>query len=176
MVTALSDEHLERWVEVFRGPLIGLVASWGGDWNHAVEIAGDTFAEAWLARERFDADPDDLDAVGAWLRGVAYHLHLAAQRQRARHAPATPLVDALAAPGEFDDERRELLVEAFGKLSNPHQAVLRMAYLEQSSVAQVASLLGATPKAVENRLYQARRALRALVTQLARRRAEGVRP
>ena len=39
---------------------------------------------------------------------------------------------------------------------------LRMHYLEASSSREVAALLGVTPKAVEGRLYQARKALRTL--------------
>jgi RNA polymerase sigma-70 factor (ECF subfamily) len=38
--------------------------------------------------------------------------------------------------------------------------VLYMHYLEETSVREVAGLLAVTPKAVESRLYQARRELR----------------
>ena len=86
------EEAFERWVEAFRGPLVGLLASWGPDWRTAEELAQDTFAEAWFGRARFRGDADDLGAVGAWLRGIAFHLHSAARRReiRARVQPIEP--------------------------------------------------------------------------------------
>ncbi len=170
-----AEIDLERWVRDFRGPLIGLLASWGSDWRAAEELAQETFAAAWLGRARFRADPSDPRAVGAWLRGIAFRLACAAQRQR--DVRALPLASEHAAPepGAEDpvgDERRARLAAAFARLSAPHQTVLRMHYLEETSARQVAALLGLTPKAVEDRLYQARKALRERVERGA---AQGAR-
>ena len=41
---------LTRFVNTYRGPLIGLIASWGAPWTDAAEIAQDSFVEAWLKR------------------------------------------------------------------------------------------------------------------------------
>jgi len=171
-----TDDDLERWITAFRGPLIGLVASWGSDWRTAEEVAADAFAEAWVGRARFDAEPADLDAAGSWLRGIAFRLH-EARRRRASVRRAAPIEDArdLAAPVEPEDERRALLVEAFAQLSTSHQTVLRMHYLEESSARDVAALLRITPKAVEDRLYQARRALRGCVDRIVAKSAAGAR-
>jgi len=170
--TAISPEHIDDWIEAFRGPLIGLVASWRDDWRSAEELAQDTFAEAWIGRYRFRGDPEDLDAVGAWLRGIAFHLHSADRRAgERRHAlPLEESDEALPLPVEDENAgRRTLLARAFARLSAPHQTVLRMHYLEQTSALEVAALLGVTAKAVEGRLYQARKALRAHVERAERR-------
>jgi RNA polymerase sigma-70 factor (ECF subfamily) len=173
MADELAPEHLERWIAAFRGPLIGLLASWGADWREAEELAQDVFAEAWLGRARFSGDPDGLEAAGAWLRGIAFRLHSAASQRRAtRRATRVDDVDPAAHAVE-PDERRAVLARAFTKLAAPQQTVLRMHYLEETSAREVAALLGLTPKAVEDRLYQARKALRALVEREARR--EGAR-
>lgn len=175
----VTDDDLERWIAAFRGPLIGLVASWGNGWGAAEEIAADTFAEAWVGRARFDADPADLDAVGSWLRGIAFHTSEARRRKstRRRHESIGERNTAdLAAPVEEEDERRALLVEAFAGLSTAHQTILRMHYLEESSARDVAALMRLTTKAVEDRLYQARRALRELVDRVAAKSAAGARP
>src|SRR5690349_12941978 len=170
---AESRIDLDRWIATFRGPLIGLLASWGSDWRAAEELAQETFAEAWVSRERFNADPGDIEAVGAWLRGIAFRLSCAAaRRDRVR---ASPLLAEPAVEEAPTDERRALLVKAFTELSAAHQTVLRMHYLEATSAREVASLLGLTPKAVESRLYQARKELRALVDRAAKREAQGVR-
>lgn len=167
----MAEGFLERWIDAFRGPLIGLLASWGTDWRAAEELAQDVFAEAWMSRERFRGDPDDLEAAGAWLRGIAVRLNHAEWRRSARRPE--PLVDAPVPEMELDP-RRDQLVRAFARLSHPHQTVLRMYYLEETGAREVAALLGITPKAVEDRLYQARRALRERFGSTAR--SEGVRP
>lgn len=180
MQAELAPETLDRWIAAFRGPLVGLFASWGADWGAAEELAQDVFAEAWLGRARFAGDPESLEAAGAWLRGIAFRLQSAASNRAVRRRTAPLDVHDPSAPIESHDERHASLVRAFAKLSAPHQAVLRMHYLEETSAREVAALLGLTPKAVEDRLYQARKALRALIERdpLARdgqRGAQGVR-
>lgn len=173
--TTPDEADFERWIEQFRGPLVGLLASWGRDWRGAEELAQDCFAEAWLARERFVGNPDSLAAVGPWLRGIAFRLHAANQRRETARSAGALDVEPAAPPVGEDDERREGLARAFAKLPAPQQTVLRMHYLEESSAAEVAALLGLSAKAVEDRLYQARRALRQIVERESAREARGVR-
>jgi len=42
---------LSDFIDRFRGPLIGLIASWGANYIDASEIAQDSFADAYLNRE-----------------------------------------------------------------------------------------------------------------------------
>lgn len=149
---------LERWIAAFRGPLVGYLASRGASWGEAEELAMDTFAEAWLGRARRQVAGSDLQAVGGWLRGIANNLLLACRRRHPRGAPA--LTTEPAAPAVEVDERHDVLRQAFARLSPPMQEILRMHYLEATSTKEVAALLGTTRKAIEGRLYQARRALR----------------
>ena len=167
-------EQFERWIAAFRGPLVGLLASWGADWRTAEEHAQDVFAESWLGRARFSGDPEQLESVGAWLRGIAFRVHSAAQRREGPRAMAS--IDGLdpPAPTSEIDERHARLACSFAQLGSVHQTLLRMHYLEETSAREVAALLGITPKAVEDRLYQARKALRELVERDARRTAQGV--
>ena len=155
--TPLAPE-LERWIGHFRGPLIGFLASRGASWGQAEDLAMDTFAEAWLGRERLRAGTDELAAIGGWLRGIAHNLLLAFLRQRAKDT-GPPLAEP-AAPAVANDDRRDALRAAFAKLDGEQQEVLRMHYLEGTSAREVAALLGLTIKAVEGRLGRARQALR----------------
>jgi RNA polymerase sigma factor (sigma-70 family) len=157
-----ARELLDTWIDAFRGPLVGMLASWGSDWRSAEELAQDTFAEAWVSRERFVGDPHNLELSGPWLRGIAFNLHRSAKRKASAHA-ALSLEDRdqdLAKEEAEPDERRDAMAQAFGTLKPAHQNILRMHYLEKTSAREVAALLGLTPKAVESRLYQARKALR----------------
>jgi len=155
------DPQLEHWIAHFRGPLVGLLASWGADWQSAEDLAMDTFAEAWLGHQRLRCDPSDLEAVGAWLRGIAHNLLRSYRRTLTR---VTELDEATAAstpqPNNERDARQEVLRQAFAELRIEHQEVLRMHYLEETTAREVAALLGVTQKTIEMRLYQARRALR----------------
>ena len=163
---APHEIDLDHWIQKFRGPLIGLIASWGTDWSVAQDIAQDVFAEAWIARARFVGDPRDLPSVGVWLRGIAFRLASAENRSKGKRAG--PFEQEPVAIETEPDERRAILVRAFSTLSAAHQTVLRMHYLEETSAAEVAALLGVTPKAVESRLYQARKELRAQVERVQR--------
>jgi RNA polymerase sigma-70 factor, ECF subfamily len=159
------DPILEQWLALFRAPLVGLIASWGADWATAEELAQDTFAEAWLARERLRGDPADHRTVGPWLRGIAHHLHLARRRQDQRRR-LQPLPDELPSPMPEPDERLDVLRAAFAQLRDEHQTILRMFYLDETTTREVAALLDRTPKAIESQLFAARRALRAHTLRL----------
>src|SRR5258708_4336756 len=114
------EPWLELWIGSFRGPLIGLLASWGSDWRTAEELAQDVFAEAWWGGERFGGAAADLEAVGAWLRGIAFH-PFRAQQRGARRRVATEPAHVPAAPVTEEDERRAQLAAAFARLSAAHQ-------------------------------------------------------
>lgn len=171
----MDERQLTRWIADFRGPLLGLLSSWTGDWRAAEDLAADVFAEAWLARGRFRGDPADVASAGAWLRGIAFHVHAAAARRERRRC-AVPLDGLALARTEAEaDERTDVLAVALARLPAPDQAILRMFYLEETSAKEVGALLDITTKAVEERLGAARRRLRELVQHEMRRRDQGVR-
>lgn len=124
-MTSSIDPTLERWIALFRGPLCGLLASWGSDWREAEELAQDTFAETWLSREWLRGDPGDSTIVGPWLRGIARNLSLTQQR-RARRRTLEALPKDIAAPTTETDERMDALRTGFRKLRRELQTVLRM--------------------------------------------------
>src|SRR5262249_35449271 len=113
-------------------------------------------------------------AVGPWLRGIAFHLLRAEMRQAERRDALAP---PPAAPATDDgrDERHEALRAAFARLSGAHQTVLRMHSLQETVARAVAALHGPQPKAVEDRLYHARRTLRELVATTLRTDETGAR-
>src|SRR5262245_51116877 len=76
--------ELTRFINAYRGPLIGLIASWGAPWADAAEIAQDSFAEAWIKRNYCRGDWTNPEVFGSWLRGVAYNLYRNWSRSRRR--------------------------------------------------------------------------------------------
>jgi RNA polymerase sigma factor (sigma-70 family) len=160
--------ELAELIETYRGPLIGLIASWGARWGEAGELAQDSFSEAWLRRDACRGDWRDPEVFAAWLRGVARNRFRNWARGRRRWfrllAPEQS-IESVAAPVSLPEPADEFdeLRQAIKRLPGKQRQVVLMHYLEETSVERVAALLAVSPKAVEGRLYQARRNLRRLL-------------
>ena len=168
-----TDLDLTDALNRFRGPLTGLVASWGATAVDAAEIAQESFAEAWLNRENCRGDCSDAGVFGAWLNGVAknrYRNWSRSQRTReSRVVPVDPatLQNATRDCPEPEDERLVRLREAVQRWPENQREVVLMHYLEETTVDNVAALLAVTPKTVEGRLYQARKALKRMMDEVS---------
>ncbi len=159
---------LTAFINAYRGPLIGLIASWGAPWGDAVEIAQDSFSEAWLNREACRGDWNDPEVFGRWLRGVAlnqYRNWARSRRRRARTLTLEPAIleQTVSAVDPEPDPQLDALRQAIARLPSKQREVVLMHYLEETSVKEVAALLSVSAKTVEGRLYQARRHLRRLL-------------
>lgn len=162
---------LERLIDDWRGPLIGLLASWGLDWDAAREVAQDVFAEAYLGRERFRGSFRERDKVGPWLVGIARNL----RRERARSDARRAAIDLAGVepaqepttPVHEDDERSRLVRAAVEQLSEEHRQAIYVCYFEERPVRQAAALIGVSEKTIEGRLYRARMELRRRLRELS---------
>ena len=158
-------------IDRFRGPLIGLIASWGATYNDASDIAQDSFADAYLNRESCRGNWQDPEVFGAWLRGVARNKFRNEFRSRKRREKRVVSVSASvldATPNRLPtpiDERLEQLRDAIDLLPAKLKQVVMMHYLEVTSVKDVAALLSLPPKTIEGRLYQARRELKRMMDE-----------
>jgi RNA polymerase sigma-70 factor (ECF subfamily) len=160
---------LTTFINAYRGPLIGLIASWGAPWSEAAEIAQDSFSEAWLSREACRGDWQDSETFGRWLRGVALNQYRNWARSRGRRQARTvtlspEILEQVASVSDpAPSEHLEVLREAIQRLPATQLQVVLMHYLEETSVKEVATLLSVSAATVEGRLYQARRTLRRLL-------------
>src|SRR5271166_4068680 len=75
---------LAELINTYRGPLVGLIASWGAPWADAADIAQDSFAEAYVNRASCRGDWSNPDIFGRWLRGVALNVYRNWARERRR--------------------------------------------------------------------------------------------
>jgi len=160
---------LTALINTYRGPLIGLIASWGAPWDDAIEIAQDSFVDAWLKRESCRGDWREPEVFGRWLRGVALNQYRNWSRSRWRRRrrivtlPPAELELAEAPSAPEPSEHLEALRRAIERLPAKQRQVVLMHYLEETSVNEVAALLSVTAKTIEGRLYQARRTLHRLL-------------
>lgn len=156
---------LQKSIDRFAYPLTGLIASWGAPAVDAAELAQDSLADAHLGLSTCHGDVNDPFVYGRWLRGVARNKFLNWWRSRSRRerlaavtAPET--LDQVAAKTDHIDERLVQLRAEIQRLPSKNREVVMMHYLDETSVADVAALLSISVKAVEGRLYQARKSLR----------------
>lgn len=139
-----------------------------GDSDEAYEIVQLTFISAWQALARFDTGR----AFDTWLRAIALNkCRDKARRAKVRglffgpraHRDEAAADPAAAHPGPEDRvaDRDELRAaeKAIARLPDGLKAPLILTAIEGLSMAEAADILGMTPKAVENRIYRARKAL-----------------
>lgn len=139
-----------------------------GDSDEAYEIVQLTFISAWKAIARFDTNR----AFDTWLRAIA----LNKCRDKARRAKVRGFVfgsrdshiedsvdppSSLPGPESMAMDRDELraVEAAMTQLPDGLKAPLMLTAIEGLSMSKTAEILGMTTKAVENRVYRARKAL-----------------
>lgn len=153
----------------FRGPLVGLIISWGATPSESDEIAQDSFADAYMNRHACRGNWEDPEAFGRWLRGIAknkFRNEMRSQRRRSKRIilVESSVLDSSASPvGEVESDYLVRLREAIDALPKDLKQVVIMHYLEITSVCDVAALLSLPAKTVEGRLYRARRRLKELL-------------
>lgn len=151
-----------------KADLYRFIRRYVGDEAEAHDVLQETYASAWLAMRRYDpARPFDV-----WLRSIALNKCRDWSRRRSVRrvvrgvmgldAPEATAVgeDAPMPEARLDDQRRaQDLQHALSELPDALKAPLLLATLEGRSHAEVASILGITPKAVETRIARARKKL-----------------
>jgi RNA polymerase sigma-70 factor (ECF subfamily) len=160
--------------EKYRVPVYRAALALTGDPCAAEEVVMDTFGRAYLHRRRLRTDISPLP----WLHKVA--LNLCYSRLGRRRLPSEPvtdllaerLADAAAGPAANAEwaELRAIVREGIVRLSEKHQAVVVLYYLEGRSLQETADALGLPLGTVKSRLHHALRDLR---TRLAADRRFG---
>jgi len=162
----VDEMDLDAVIEQFRSPLIGALSAWGAAPRDAVDLAQDTFAEAYLSRTRFHGDWRDSGAVGAWLYGIAKNLYRTAQRKATGRGRLVSLASASDVTANQSEkaievaEQQGVITAAMAQLEESWRTVLMMRYADGASLAAIGALLGLSERAVEGRLRRARAALK----------------
>lgn len=148
------------------------------DEEEALDLAQETFVRIYLNRERFNPK----SRFSSWMYAIATNLARDRMRWLARHrnmsleAPMANTVATLADclkeprldPNESleRDEQVNQVKEALAEIPEELRTPLVLVEYEDMSQAEIAAILNCTPKAVENRLYRARKLLREKLSRL----------
>ncbi|ODU25139.1 MAG: hypothetical protein ABS95_00930 [Verrucomicrobia bacterium SCN 57-15] len=146
--------------------------------DEAADLAQETFVRVYRNREKFNP----AQRFSTWLYAIASNLVKDCYRHRIRHPQVsldaqneqtgTELGDYLADGGSSPSEamqaseRAEVVRKAVAALPEELRTPLILAEYEERSQAEIGEILGCTPKAVETRIYRARKHLREALGQL----------
>ncbi|WP_395360463.1 sigma-70 family RNA polymerase sigma factor [Streptomyces sp. YH02] len=143
------------------GPLLVRYATrlLDGDWHKGEDIFQETAARAWK-HARFLGSRNE--RLRPWLFTVARNLVIDHHRARqVRPLEIMPVEDLdTSSDSTTSTINSHVLVQALGELNEQQQTVIRLVYLLECSVNQVAEHLGIPPGTVKSRTFYAVRALR----------------
>jgi RNA polymerase sigma-70 factor (ECF subfamily) len=168
-----DDAALDRLMVRWQVPLRRFLFRHTQNEADALDLAQETFVRVYRSRDRF--------AHGArfstWLFAIALNLARDAVRHHKRR-PSTPL-DQAPEPShthhplsEADTHERAAAVRnAIAELPSDLRAAVVLFEYENMSHAEIADIVGASPKAVETRIYRARQQLRKTLSHYLQHRA-----
>lgn len=137
----------------------------GGDEAAAEDLVQETLVEAIRSAATYRGDA----ALATWVCAIARRRlarHYEAERRQAVAESGLALLGANPlASGADDVARRDEIVRALGRLPVIHRQVLVLKYLDDCSVAAIATELGRTPVQVQSLLQRARDGLRRLLDE-----------
>ena len=167
-----QDTALNDLMERHATPVFHFLYRMVGNPDDANDLAQETFARVFRARANFRLN----DKFSTWLYTIAANLARNHFRWRARHPnisletstddPDQSLANVLPAPDappneQFVTSERAAIVRAeVSRLPEDLREATVLCEWEECSVAEAAAILKTTPKAVESRLYRARKVLR----------------
>ena len=164
------DAALNGLMERHAGPVYQFLFRMLGDEEDANDLAQETFVRVYRHRDRFNGGK-----FTTWLYTIASNLARNEYRRRGRHPNVSleaeseagrtvgeTLPAAGAGPGEQAEtsERGAAVRRAVDGLPEDLREAVVLCEWEEMSVADAATVLNTTRKAVESRLYRARQKLR----------------
>ena len=163
-VQAGDDAAFAALMQRWELPVKAVIARIVLNASEAEDLAQETFVRVWQKRSQFQPGKP----VKPWLLRIAVNL----ARNRLRWWRVRPEValeewtEAEAASGAAAAERSERATAvrgAIASLPTDLREAIVLAEYQQMSHAEIAATVGATPKAVENRIHRARERLRGLL-------------
>ncbi|MGD7653729.1 MAG: RNA polymerase sigma factor [Verrucomicrobiales bacterium] len=164
-LAAGEDQALNQLMDRWSKRVIAFLFRMTGNRDRAVELAQETFVKLYQARGRYRPG----GKFSTWLFAIAANLARNELRWRARH-PTVPLESEEAGAGPAAERTPDEQAAARERIAAVHQAILALPpdlrqaltlfTYEGMSYAEIAKLSRCSAKAVETRIYRARRTLK----------------
>jgi len=177
-----EDTALNEIMTLWQTPLVRFIFRYVGNQEAALDLAQETFVRVYQNRHSYRAT----GKFSSWLFMIASNLCRNQLRWEHRH-PTVSLArdedgdglpdaaDALPSPEDTPSDSAEhsdtarCVKESIHKLPHDLKTVVLLFEYEDLSYDEIAGVLNCTPKAVETRLYRARKILRESLEHLVRR-------
>jgi RNA polymerase sigma-70 factor, ECF subfamily len=166
-----DDAALNQLIDRWQKPLVSFILRYVGNEADAIELSQETFVRFYQNRSRFNFK----SKFSTWLFTIASNLARNHVRWNKGH-PTVPLENANGVDESSDDfcipieqtpsalveraETAQLVREAIQTLPHDLKTAILLHEYEDFSYDIIAGILGCSPKAVESRLYRARKLLR----------------
>ncbi len=155
MFFRLSDLDFSALYQRYAADVYRFAVYLSGDRAEAEDIAAETFARAWIARDRIR-----VDSVKAYLLMIARNLYRDGRRRPSsdRLADRMDVRDRSPDPEATTHAREELdaVLKALRVIPELDRAILLMATVEHLSHQSIGAALGLSESAVKLRLHRAR--------------------
>ena len=168
-----EDEAMTRLMQRHAARLHGVIARMLKDWNEATDVVDEAFIRVYRHRHRFDLQA----RFTTWLYTIAFNL----ARNRLRHRARQPEIISLEELNEKElesptahsgsrtsagcsldhEEEMRSLEDSLAALTPQLRESVRLFAYDELSQIEIGGLLHCSAKAVESRLYHARKQLRA---------------
>ncbi len=147
------SEYFAARVQRFRRLAFGMC----GDWHGAEDLVQATFIQLYRRWRRIRPD-----TVDAYARRILLNLFLSRRRKHGRELVTSAPPDRAAPPG-YDSHDRIDLERVLSGLTPRQRAMVVLRFLEDLSIAEVASLLGIAEGTVKSQTARGVEALRAVL-------------
>ncbi len=165
MVAGEDAAWTEFHARTFDRLLRYLLAAAHGDEDAAREALQAAYVKCVRHVRRFENE----DAMWGWLAQIARGCLIDLARRRSRYAALLERWEKEPVPGDSaPDVRGDVLAAGLAELAPAERALVEARYTAHRPVAEIATALGTTPKAVESRLARVRNRLRAWLTRATR--------
>jgi RNA polymerase sigma-70 factor, ECF subfamily len=160
-----TEDGLRHALSAYGPELRSFAARRLGSRVAAEDVVQETMLRAWRKADHFDPARGTLRG---WLYGILRNLIVDVARSAASRPQTIPIAIDPAGPDEVDTLIRSLTVaSALQRLSVEHREVVYYCALKQQPHAEVARLLGVPIGTIRSRLFYAREALKAAITETA---------
>jgi RNA polymerase sigma-70 factor, ECF subfamily len=163
----ILNELMTRWQQ----PLVAFIYRYIGHQTDSLDLAQETFVRVYQTRQRYTIQAK----FSTWLFAIAGNLcrnHLRWRQRRGESVPESSdtedaqLAESLRCPDDSPDqaivrsESISIIKEVVSKLPHDLKTVILLYEYQGLSYEDVSSVLGCSIKAVEMKLYRARKLLR----------------
>jgi RNA polymerase sigma-70 factor (ECF subfamily) len=158
-VTTLDDDF-ERFFLANYDAVLRVLVLTTGDRERATDATQEAFIRAYARWSKIRA----YDSPAAWVRRVALNASrdsFRSDRQRRRREESSPAV--ASAPPDAYDQAESSVHELLALLPTRQREVATLYYVDDRSVAEIASILGVNDGTVKSHLSTARERLRAAI-------------